>query len=473
MVFSSPIFLFIFLPVTFLFYKVLPFRLKNVFLVFVSLLFYAWGEPVFVLLMIVSVCANYFFARLIGEDPKENRRAKTFLVCSIVFNLGMLFVFKYSNFFVYNVNYILDMHLQIPKIRLPIGISFYTFQAMSYVIDVYRKITKPQKKLTYVFLYISFFPQLIAGPIVLYADIAAQIEKRTETLERTVTGLKRFSIGLGKKLLLANTMGLLADQVFAQDLSVVNLPVAWVGAVAYALQIYFDFSGYSDMALGLADLFGFELKENFRYPYMSSSIKEFWRRWHISLSTWFKDYLYIPLGGNRKGKMRTVVNLLIVFFCTGLWHGAEWTFVVWGLFHGFFIMSERVGLIKPEKFRPKWLAHAYALTVVVVTFVIFRATTLSQGFRFVGKMFAGFSFRIESEAFLRQALTAPVLFCFVLAIIGATSLPRNAWGAMKLRLKGHSPIVEAVSMTATLCVLVLCIFALSGQTYNPFIYFRF
>ena len=344
---------------------------------------------------------------------------------------------------------------------------------MSYVIDVYRKKAKPQKKLTYVFLYISFFPQLIAGPIVLYTDIAAQIENRTETLERTVSGLQRFTIGLGKKLLLANTMGLLADQVFAQDFSVVNLPVAWVGAIAYALQIYFDFSGYSDMALGLADLFGFELKENFRYPYMSASIKEFWRRWHISLSTWFKDYLYIPLGGNRKGNTRTAVNLLIVFFCTGLWHGAEWTFVVWGLFHGFFIMSERVGLIKPEKFRPKWLAHVYALTVVVVAFVIFRATTLSQGFRFVGKMFAGFSFHIESEAFLRQALTAPVIFFFVLAIIGATSLPQKAWGAMKLHLKEHSPIVEVASMAASLCVLILCIFVLSGQTYNPFIYFRF
>jgi alginate O-acetyltransferase complex protein AlgI len=473
MVFSSPIFLFIYLPIVFMVYKVLPVRLKNYFLMVVSLFFYAWGEPLYIILMIVSVTVNYVLARLIGENAAERPRAKLWLLICVIYNIGMLFVFKYSNFFVDNVNGILGTSLLIPVIRLPIGISFYTFQAMSYVIDVYRGTTKPQKSLTNVLLYVSFFPQLIAGPIVIYYDIALQIENRIETVQKTVDGLKRFTVGLGKKLLLANAMGGVADQVYGLAPSEINIAVAWLGAITYALQIYFDFSGYSDMAIGMAHMFGFDLKENFNYPYMANSIKDFWRKWHISLSTWFKEYLYVPLGGNRKGMRRTAINLIIVFFCTGLWHGAQWTFVVWGFFHGLFIMLEKVGVIKPEKFKPKWLANVYTVFVAVIAFVIFRAETLTQGFDVVAKMFTGFTVTPAIQSFLSQTMTGPVIVFGILSLVGTTNLAKRGY----LRLKDHTRIngtvFEAATMAATLMILSLCILTLASQTYNPFIYFRF
>lgn len=473
MVFSSPIFLFIYLPFVFIIYKTLPFALKNIFLTLVSLVFYAWGEPIFILLMIVSVSINYIMARLIGDKNDARPSAGTWLIISVIFNIGMLFVFKYSNFFIDNINGIFGTSLLIPVIRLPIGISFYTFQAMSYVIDVYRGVTRPQKNFVYVLLYISFFPQLIAGPIVIYSDIAMQIEKRTETVEKTAAGLQRFTIGLAKKLLLANTMGSVADQVFGLLPSEVNIPVAWLGAAAYSLQIYFDFSGYSDMAIGMAQLFGFDLKENFDYPYMAESIKSFWRKWHISLSTWFKEYLYIPLGGNRKGTLRTDFNLIVVFFLTGLWHGAQWTFVVWGFYHGLFILLEKTGLISPDKFKPKWLANAYTLLVVVTTFVIFRADTLSQGFGMIAKMFTGFEMTPAMQGFLQETLTSPVIIFGIFAVIGSTSLPKTIYLRLRNHRKTNVIAFEVVSMAATLLILGLCILTLASQTYNPFIYFRF
>jgi len=473
MVFSSPIFLFIFLPFVFIVYKTLPFALKNIFLTLVSLVFYAWGEPIFIVLMIVSVSMNYILARLIGDKVEEKPSARTWLILSVIFNIGMLFVFKYSNFFIDNMNGIFGTSLLIPVIRLPIGISFYTFQAMSYVIDVYRGVTRPQKNFIYVLLYISFFPQLIAGPIVIYSDIALQIEKRTETVEKTVAGLERFTIGLAKKLLLANTMGSVADQVFGLLPSEVNIPVAWLGAAAYSLQIYFDFSGYSDMAIGMAKLFGFDLKENFDYPYMARSIKSFWRKWHISLSTWFKEYLYIPLGGNRKGTLRTDFNLIVVFFLTGLWHGAQWTFVVWGFYHGFFILLEKTGLISPDKFKPKWLANAYTLLVVVTAFVIFRADTLSQGFGMIAKMFTGFEMTPAMQGFLQETMTSPVIVFGILAVIGSTTIPKTIYLRLKTRRKTNGIVFDVISMAATILILGLCILTLASQTYNPFIYFRF
>jgi len=473
MVFSSPIFLFIFLPFVFIVYKTLPFALKNIFLTLVSLVFYAWGEPIFIVLMIVSVSMNYIMARLIGDKAEAKPSARTWLILSVIFNIGMLFVFKYSNFFIDNINGIFGTSLLIPVIRLPIGISFYTFQAMSYVIDVYRGVTRPQKNFVYVLLYISFFPQLIAGPIVIYSDIALQIEKRTETVEKTVAGLERFTIGLAKKLLLANTMGSVADQVFGLLPSEVNIPVAWLGAVAYSLQIYFDFSGYSDMAIGMAKLFGFDLKENFDYPYMARSIKSFWRKWHISLSTWFKEYLYIPLGGNRKGTLRTDFNLIVVFFLTGLWHGAQWTFVVWGFYHGLFILLEKTGLISPDKFKPKWLANAYALLVVVTAFVIFRADTLSQGFGMIAKMFTGFEMTPAMQGFLQETMTSPVIVFGILAVIGSTTIPKTIYLRLKTHRKTNGIVFDVISMAATLLILGLCILTLASQTYNPFIYFRF
>ncbi|MDD4096522.1 MAG: MBOAT family protein [Oscillospiraceae bacterium] len=473
MVFSSPIFLFVFLPFVYLVNKLLPVGFRNVFLLLVSLLFYAWGEPIYIVLMLLSVTVNYGMALLMGPAEKRSSHAKLWLVLSVVFNIGMLFVFKYANFFTDNVNVLLGTAIEIPLIRLPIGISFFTFQAMSYSIDVYRGGTKPQKNPGNVLLYISFFPQLIAGPIVLYSDIEKQILKREENIEKTAAGLKRFAVGLGKKVLIANTLGSVADKVFALAGYEMNAPIAWLGAISYSLQIYFDFSGYSDMAIGLARLFGFDLKENFNYPYISGSIKEFWRRWHISLSTWFKEYLYVPLGGNRKGTARTAVNLLIVFFCTGIWHGAQWTFVVWGFYHGLFIMLERIGVIRPEKWKFKALGNVYTLLVAVTAFVIFRAETIGQGFSMIGKMFVGWSTTPEMVSFLSVTITPSVILFLVVGVVGATDFPKRlvAWVAAKDFVPGLLP--EIVSMVSALIVLGLCVLSLSSTAYNPFIYFRF
>ncbi len=470
MVFSSPIFLFAFFPIVFLIYKVLPKIAKNYVLIAASLFFYAWGEPIFIILMLCSVSVNYVLALLIG---KKSGKAKAWLALCVLFNLGMLFVFKYANFFVDNVNGIFGASLVIPVIRLPIGISFYTFQAMSYVIDVYREKNSAQKNFANVLLYISFFPQLIAGPIVKYHDIAEQIQNRTESYQKTVAGIKRFTVGLAKKLLIANAMGAVADKIFALSSPEVNISIAWIGALSYALQIYFDFSGYSDMAIGLAKIFGFELKENFDYPYTANSIKIFWRKWHISLSTWFKEYLYIPLGGNRKGAARTSLNLIIVFFCTGLWHGAQWTFVVWGFFHGFFIMMERIGVIRPERWKPKWLGNIYTLLVAVVAFTIFRAETLEQGFSFIGKMFAGFGQSVNAAGLLGETVTVSVIVFGIIALIGSTPLIKNLYLKMKDRGERSEKALNLVTMALTLAVLGLCILSLSSSTYNPFIYFRF
>lgn len=470
MVFSSTVFLFLFLPVVFIANKILPEKARNPLLTVASLFFYAWGEPIYVLLMIASVVINYVIARGIGARQEKNASAKTWITVCVILNIGMLFAFKYANFFVDNLNGILGLAIPSPNIRLPIGISFFTFQAMSYVIDVYRGTSKTQKNLGNVMLYISFFPQLIAGPIVKYHDIDLQIQQRTESPRMTAEGLKRFTVGLAKKIIIANAMGEVADKVFALSSPQVNIAVAWLGAIAYALQIYFDFSGYSDMALGLAKLFGFELLENFDYPYAAPSIKIFWRKWHISLSTWFKEYLYIPLGGNRKGELRTAVNLIIVFFCTGLWHGAEWTFVVWGMIHGVFLMLERLGAIKTERF-PRWLAHTYTVLIAVTAFTIFRAQTLPQGFDFIAKMFTGFTSNMQAQAFLAQTLSLKVVVLGAAGIIGSTPLLKNAYLALKRRQKGQA--LEIGSMAVTLALLFICMVALSGQSYNPFIYFRF
>lgn len=475
MVFSSSVFLFVFLPLVFLLYKVSPSKIKNTILIVFSLIFYAWGEPLYVLLMLLSVAVNYALAIGIDTGEPESRRKPRYflLIMTIVFNIGMLFVFKYSNFFVDNFNSIMNLKISIPTIRLPIGISFFTFQAMSYTIDVYRGGTKAQKNPLNILLYISFFPQLIAGPIVLYSDIEQQIQNRVETNEKTVAGIKRFVIGLSKKMLLANTFGAVADQIFALDVSGINIAVAWLGAITYALQIYFDFSGYSDMAIGLAKLFGFELKENFDYPYTADSIKNFWRRWHISLSGWFKDYLYIPLGGNRRGTLRTAVNLLIVFFCTGIWHGAQWTFVVWGFYHGFFIMLERVGIIRPERFKIPGLARIYTLLVVITAFVIFRASTIQQGLIMIGKMFVGWHLNDDMIIVFSRIMSPYLVVVLLIGFFAATPWPKNWAGRLAQRLNRRPILVELSSMLVTLMLFIVCVLSLSSAAYNPFIYFRF
>ena len=473
MIFSSLEFLCVFLPIVFALYCLLPsIKVKNALLIVASLLFYAYGEPVYVLLMIASSFMNYGMARLIA---KVEKRKKIFLVLAVALNLGMLAVFKYADFAVDTVNGLLSTNIPLPGITLPIGISFFTFQALSYVIDVYWDRVEVQKNYFNILLYISFFPQLIAGPIVKYRDINEAIENRVMNAGEIAKGLRRFICGLGKKVLIANTAGLVADHVFTAAHSKVNFVVAWIGAIAYLMQIYYDFSGYSDMAIGLGHMFGFRFKENFQYPYGADSIQEFWRRWHISLSTWFKEYLYIPLGGNRKGTARTCINRIIVFFFTGLWHGANWTFVIWGLWHGMFLLFETYCPI--VKKAPKVIARIYTLLVVCVGFVMFRADTLTEGLFMIKQMFTGFSMDPASMSFAVQQLTPWFLVMLAVGIIGAAPIRKLVdhirENVQPEVLAGKWKTVQIVLYVASAVLLIWCMIRLSGSTYNPFIYFRF
>lgn len=464
MVFSSMVFLCIFLPVVFLFHLLLPgIRAKNGMLLLASLAFYAYGEPVYVILMIASAFVNYLSALLIGKNPAGK---KAVMAVNVILNLGVLVLFKYTGFLAESVNTILGTAIPVPSIRLPIGISFFTFQAMSYVIDVYRGVTGAQKNFGKVLLYISFFPQLIAGPIVKYHDIAQEIENRTQTVDGVTDGIRRFIVGLSKKVLISNTVGLVADTLFAADVSGLNAAAAWIGAVSYMLQIYFDFSGYSDMAIGLGEMFGFHFKENFNYPYISGSIREFWRRWHMSLSGWFQEYLYIPLGGSRKGKIRTVINKFIVFLCTGIWHGANVTFLFWGLYHGCFLMLEEiVPAIREQGGKVKsFFQHVYTLLVVLIGFVFFRADSMHQGAAWIKTMFTGFGSNTAAMSLALEQLTPLYLVTAAVGIVACCPVKM-------LVKKGRA--YEAVTAAGSLALLLLCMLSLASGTYNPFIYFRF
>ena len=414
MVFSSLEFICVFLPVVFVLYYCIPgIYYKNVLLVIASLLFYAYGEPVYILLMIISAGFNYIMARIIAYS---SGRRKIYLFIDVIINIGLLLYFKYMVFFIETWNYISGQNLNIVYIKLPVGISFFTFQALSYVIDVYYERIEVQKSFNRVLLYISFFPQLIAGPIIKYRDINYNLTNRQTDINQISNGVNRFIFGLGKKVLIANTVGQTADTIFNASSREINILSAWIGAVSYMLQIYYDFSGYSDMAIGLGKIFGFEFQENFKYPYGAVSIKEFWRRWHISLSGWFKEYLYIPLGGNRKGKIRTSINKFVVFFCTGFWHGANWTFIIWGLYHGFFsVIEEYVTFIKKI---PKIFTYIYTMLIVCIGFVIFRADTLSQAFYMLRKMFTGVSFDDCNMSFVISQLNPWFIFMLFSGFIG-------------------------------------------------------
>lgn len=463
MVFSSMVFMCIFLPVVFILHCILPgIRLKNALLLLASVLFYAYGEPVYIILLFISTLLNYFCACLI----ESSKYKKIILTLAVICNLGILVVFKYTDFILGTVNTLTGLHLPLPQIRMPIGISFFTFQAMSYVIDVYRGTTKAQKNYAKVLLYISFFPQLIAGPIVKYHDIAQEIDNRTQSLEGVSLGIRRFSAGLCKKVLISNTMGLVADQLFGASAGNINAAGAWLGAISYMLQIYFDFSGYSDMAIGLGWMFGFHFKENFNYPYISGSIREFWRRWHISLSGWFLEYLYIPLGGNRKGKFRTVVNKMIVFLCTGIWHGAAVNFLFWGIYHGCFLMLEEyvpwIGR-KGSKLKAVF-QHIYALLVVCIGFVFFRADTMSQGLFWIKEMFTGFTWNAAAMSFAVQQITPVFLVTLAGALIACCPVIKTVNNK-----KWYAPFAYVCSLLG----LVVCMLSLASGTYNPFIYFRF
>ena len=464
MVFSSMVFMCVFLPAVFVLHCILPgIRAKNALLLLASVLFYAYGEPVYIILLFISTLLNYFCA--CGIDRFQNHR-KGILVLAVICNLGILIVFKYTDFILGMVNSVTGLQLPLPQIRMPIGISFFTFQAMSYVIDVYRETTRAQKNYAKVLLYISFFPQLIAGPIVKYHDVAAEIDQRTVTLDGVALGIRRFSAGLCKKVLLANTLGLVADNLFGASSGSINGAGAWLGAISYMLQIYFDFSGYSDMAIGLGWMFGFHFKENFNYPYISGTIREFWRRWHMSLSGWFLEYLYIPLGGNRKGKFRTVVNKMIVFLCTGIWHGAAINFLFWGVYHGFFLMLEEYipWIGKKGSAVKSFFQHVYALLVVCIGFVFFRAETMAQGCFWVRKMFTGFGWNAGAMSFALQQMTPVFLVTLAGALIACCPVKK-----LISEKKWYGPVAYVCSLTG----LVICILSLASGTYNPFIYFRF
>ena len=476
MVFSSVIFLCLFLHMVLGGYYLLPKReAKNLWLIAVSLLFYAFSGLWYVLLLLFSVFCNYLAGLFVSGR-------KGVLYVAVAVNLGVLGVFKYLTFLVRTVDQLPGVAIVVPSIVLPVGISFFTFQGLSYVIDVYRNERLKSTRFRDVLLYIALFPQLVAGPIVRYEDVADEIKGRRHTLEQLANGLRRFIIGLSKKLLIADVCGSVVTLIYSAERSVLDSRTAWLAAVCYLIQIYFDFSGYSDMAIGLGLCFGFHFKENFNYPYISSSIQEFWRRWHISLSTWFREYLYIPLGGNRKGKAKTYRNKLIVFFCTGLWHGANWTFIIWGLWHGFFIVTEDAakklfGLGKHGKNRRNpvetVLKHLYTLLVVLIGFVIFRADNMGQAFSMIGAMFSGICASAQTGLLLAQCLTPLTMFALLLGLVGSTPVLPLVCRKAEQQTGSVYVCLRVLSYAGALALLLVDILHLSAASYVPFIYFQF
>ena len=466
MVFSSTIFLCVYLPLVLLGYYICPKKGRNLFLLIVSLVFYAWGEPKYVFLMIFSILVNYIFGRLMDKNRGRQKRMKLLLVLSVVIDLGLLSVFKYTDFVITNVNAIFGSSFDLLKIALPIGISFYTFQAMSYTIDVYRNDVRVQKNLIDFGMYITMFPQLIAGPIVRYADVQDQLAERSVTTADFSEGVMRFVVGLGKKVLLANQMGAVWSEIYALGGDVSAL-MAWTGAIAYTFQIYFDFSGYSDMAIGLGRMFGFKFPENFRYPYQSVSITDFWRRWHITLSTWFKEYLYIPLGGNRCGLARQALNLLIVWSLTGFWHGAGWNFVMWGLYYFVILFIEKLFLLKALDKLPKLFRHVYALLLIVIGWVIFASDDVGVLLPYLGSMFGANGAVGGMDVY--TLFTKAVLL--IICCVASTELPKrlflSATGAM------NEKAAFTIKSVMTIALLALSMILLIGDSYNPFLYFRF
>jgi alginate O-acetyltransferase complex protein AlgI len=483
MVFSSPLFLFLFLPVVLTVYVFLPgLRIRNLWLLLASLAFYAWGEIGFVFLLLASTAGNYLLGRWVDRSQEPAGR-KMAVVVAVVLNVGLLAFFKYANFAVGALNALLAFGglgpVAAPHIPLPIGISFFTFHALSYVIDVYRRKGKAATNPGDVALYIFFFPQLIAGPILRWSAIGPQLAERQASLAQFAEGIRRFSGGLAKKVLIANTVAVPADQIFALPAGELSLPTAWFGILCYSLQIYFDFSGYSDMALGMGKMFGFTFLENFEFPYISQSIREFWRRWHISLSTWFRDYLYIPLGGNRVSETRTCLNLIVVFFLCGLWHGASLTFVIWGLYHGFFLILERTRFGAKQAKLPQSLRHLYALLVVMMGWVIFRADTFAAAGGYFAAL-SGCRHPAAAPSFLQYA-TCQNVVAVGLGIL--FSGPMWQWlKGVAAKLSRVSPAAgrPAVNLSGAVLEILLIVAGfvvssawLAGGTYNPFIYFRF
>lgn len=472
MTFSSPLFIFFFLPAVFILDRVTPgLRRKNVFLAIVSLIFLAFGQLEFVPLFLLSVLINYISGLLLIRFEKGR---KAVLAVAVVLNLGMLAVFKYTDFIITNINSIFSASLKTAGLALPLGISFFTFQGISYVADTYRDREKGTGSFLDLLLFMSFFPQLIQGPIIRFGDFAPQINDRIVSPEKTVSGIRRFITGLAKKIIISAAAAKVADSVFAMK-GLIDFRLAWLGAVCYALQLYYDFSGYSDMAVGLAGIFGFEIAENFDYPYSASSIRNFWRRWHISLSSWFRDYLYIPLGGSRKGKARKYLNRMIVFLCTGIWHGANWTFIVWGILHGVLCNLEDSGVIPVDRLEKKQIGslinRLYSILAVVLLFVVFRADCLADAFSMIRSMFSFFvsaTGRYEIAALL-PAATCLILFIGIVLCGGLAPKLKKACSDLEA---GNTALCYA-GYALSLILFVLCIMAMSRGGFTPFIYTQF
>lgn len=467
MVFSSTFFLFVYLPVVLFIYYVTPIKFRNLVLLIFSLIFYGWGEPIYIGMMIISTLIDYVCGMLVERYRHNKKQARLAVLASVVLNLTILFFFKYYDFFISTLTHIpMFSNLKALNIPLPIGISFYTFQTMSYVIDVYRQDASVQKKFTDFATFVTLFPQLIAGPIVRYKDIADQLNDRKETIDGFAYGIQLFIIGLGKKVLLANNIGLLWDQIKILPQGNLTVVEAWIGIIAFAFQIYFDFSGYSDMAIGLGKMFGFTFVKNFNYPYISGSITEFWRRWHISLGTWFREYVYFPLGGNRKGQFMTYRNLLVVWVLTGFWHGASWNFLAWGFYFAIILMLEKWFMLKVLERIPRALSHAYAIILILLGWVLFAFDNLGQGMSFMVAMF-GFK---GKGLFNPSAFSVIIPYIPMLLILTAASTPLAS--ILYTSLKEKKPIQIIVPLYCMI-ILIICTAYLVDATYNPFLYFRF
>lgn len=468
MVFSSILFLFYFLPLVLTIYYLSPRKYRNLILFLSSLFFYSWGEPKYIWIMLFSTVLDYTCGKFVDfyKSKGETAKSKIWLIVSIVINLGILGFFKYSDFLISNINNIFNVNIPLLNLVLPIGISFYTFQTMSYTIDVYRGDTKVQNNIISFGTYVTLFPQLIAGPIVRYQTVAEEIDNRIENYDLFSEGVSRFILGLGKKVLLANNIGIFWENVRGLSASNITILSAWLGIIAFAFQIYFDFSGYSDMAIGLGKMFGFNFLENFNYPYMSQSITEFWRRWHISLGTWFKEYLYIPLGGNRKGKLNNIRNILLVWILTGIWHGASWNFALWGLYFGIILILEKIFMLKLLEKAPKLIRRIYTILLVLVSWAIFAFDSLNEGLQYIKILFGAGNFKIYNNSSIYYLYTNIILL--IILIIASTDIPKRIW--RRIRGKSKSWILENIYL---LLVFLLSIAYLVDQSYNPFLYFRF
>ena len=468
MVFSSIIFMFTFLPLSLLLYYIMPRKFKNLILLMISLVFYAWGEPVYVLLMIFTIVFDYIMALIIDRNREDKVKSKVIFIGTIGVNLLILGFFKYYGFLIDNINLLFNLNLQYKNLALPIGISFYTFQTLSYVVDVYLDKVKVQKSLISFALYVTMFPQLVAGPIVKYSDIDYQLTNRKESINKFGQGVDRFIIGLGKKVLLANNIGIIWTTIQAMNIDSISVLTSWIGIIAYTFQIYFDFSGYSDMAIGLGKMFGFEFIENFNYPYISTSISEFWRRWHISLGTWFREYVYIPLGGNRVSTLKHIRNLFVVWLLTGLWHGASWNFVVWGLYYGFILFMEKIILHKVLSKTPKFIKHIYTMLLVMIGWVLFGSVDLTSALEYLKVMFGLSGNALVDNSAIYYLYTNIKL----LIILTLCSTPIVSIIFRQIIKKGKSVgILFAVSIN--IIIILISIAYLVNETYNPFLYFRF